>query len=229
MWERCWAFIKKAGTVIFASTVVVWFLSDFGVYNGSFGFLPAMEGIPEEFMDYSVLAMLGNLVAWIFVPLGFGFDAEGAWNWEAAAMTVSGLVAKENVVATAGSILSVADASETDPTLWAAFRDMFPTLGGCIAFGAFNLLCAPCFAAMGTIANQMDSAKWTAIAIGYECGFAWVVALIINAGWNAFNGVFNVWSVLAAVFLVLILYQLFRPMPKDAWDEEETATAAAAA
>ena len=99
VWERCWAFIKKAGTVIFASTVVVWFLSNFGSYNGSFGFLPAMDGIPEEFMDYSVLAMLGNLVAWIFAPLGFS-------TWQATALTVSGLVAKENVVATAGSLLS---------------------------------------------------------------------------------------------------------------------------
>ena len=135
VWERCWAFIKKAGTVIFASTVVVWFLSNFGSYDGSFGFLPAMDGIPEEFMDYSVLAMLGNLVAWIFAPLGFS-------TWQATALTVSGLVAKENVVATAGSLLSVADAAETDPSLWTAFAGMFPTMGACVAFGAFNLLCA---------------------------------------------------------------------------------------
>ena len=108
VWERCFAFIKKAGTVIFASTVVVWFLSNFGSYNGAFGYLPSMEGIPEEFMDYSVLAMFGNLVAWIFAPLGFS-------TWQATALTVSGLVAKENVVATAGSLLSVADAGETDP------------------------------------------------------------------------------------------------------------------
>ena len=121
VWERCWAFIKKAGTVIFASTVVVWFLSNFGSYNGSFGFLPAMDGIPEEFMDYSVLAMLGNLIAWIFAPLGFS-------TWQATALSVSGLVAKENVVATAGSLLSVADAAETDPSLWTAFAGMFPTM-----------------------------------------------------------------------------------------------------
>jgi ferrous iron transport protein B len=108
VWERCFAFIKKAGTVIFASTVVVWFLSNFGSYNGAFGYLPSMEGIPEEFMDYSVLAMFGNLVAWIFAPLGFS-------TWQATALTVSGLVAKENVVATAGSLLSVADAGEPEP------------------------------------------------------------------------------------------------------------------
>lgn len=223
VWERCWAFIKKAGTVIFASTVVVWFLSNFGSYNGSFGFLPAMDGIPEEFMDYSVLAMLGNLVAWIFAPLGFS-------TWQATALTVSGLVAKENVVATAGSLLSVADAAETDPSLWTAFAGMFPTMGACVAFGAFNLLCAPCFAAMGTIRNQMDSGKWTAIAIGYECAFAWVIALFINQFYNLLVlGQFGIWTVVAIVLLVAMLFQIFRPMPKHAWtDEDETNTASAA-
>ena len=223
VWERCWAFIKKAGTVIFVSTVVVWFLSNFGSYNGSFGFLPAMDGIPEEFMDYSVLAMLGNLVAWIFAPLGFS-------TWQATALTVSGLVAKENVVATAGSLLSVADAGETDPSLWTAFAGMFPTMGACVAFGAFNLLCAPCFAAMGTIRNQMDSGKWTAIAIGYECAFAWVIGLFINQFYNLFVlGQFGFWTIVAVVLLVAMLFQIFRPMPKHAWtDEDETNTASAA-
>ena len=223
VWERCWAFIKKAGTVIFASTVVVWFLSNFGSYNGSFGFLPAMDGIPEEFMDYSVLAMLGNLVAWIFAPLGFS-------TWQATALTVSGLVAKENVVATAGSLLSVADAGETDPSLWTAFAGMFPTMGACVAFGAFNLLCAPCFAAMGTIRNQMDSGKWTAIAIGYECAFAWVIGLFINQFYNLFVlGQFGIWTIVAIVLLVAMLFQIFRPMPKHAWtDEDETNTSSAA-
>ena len=223
VWERCWAFIKKAGTVIFASTVVVWFLSNFGSYNGAFGFLPAMDGIPEEFMDYSVLAMLGNLVAWIFAPLGFS-------TWQATALTVSGLVAKENVVATAGSLLSVADAGETDPSLWTAFAGMFPTMGACVAFGAFNLLCAPCFAAIGTIRNQMDSGKWTAIAIGYECAFAWVIGLFINQFYNLLVlGQFGIWTVVAIVLLVAMLFQIFRPMPKHAWtDEDETNTASAA-
>ena len=223
VWERCWAFIKKAGTVIFASTVVVWFLSNFGSYNGSFGFLPAMDGIPEEFMDYSVLAMLGNLVAWIFAPLGFS-------TWQATALTVSGLVAKENVVATAGSLLSVADAGETDPSLWTAFAGMFPTMGACVAFGAFNLLCAPCFAAIGTIRNQMDSGKWTAIAIGYECAFAWVIGLFINQFYNLLVlGQFGILTVVAIVLLVAMLFQIFRPMPKHAWtDEDETNTASAA-
>ena len=179
VWERCWAFIKKAGTVIFASTVVVWFLSNFGSYNGSFGFLPAMDGIPEEFMDYSV---------------------------------------------------SVADAGETDPSLWTAFAGMFPTMGACVAFGAFNLLCAPCFAAIGTIRNQMDSGKWTAIAIGYECAFAWVIGLFINQFYNLLVlGQFGIWTVVAIVLLVAMLFQIFRPMPKHAWtDEDETNTASAA-
>lgn len=223
VWERCWAFIKKAGTVIFASTVVVWFLSNFGSYNGSFGFLPAMDGIPEEFMDYSVLAMLGNLVAWIFAPLGFS-------TWQATALTVSGLVAKENVVATAGSLFSVADAGETDPSLWTAFAAMFPTMGACVAFGAFNLLCAPCFAAIGTIRNQMNSGKWTAIAIGYECAFAWVIGLFINQFYNLLVlGQFGILTVVAIVLLAAMLFQIFRPMPKHAWtDEDETNTASAA-
>lgn len=222
VWERCFAFIKKAGTVIFASTVVVWFLSNFGSYNGAFGYLPSMEGIPEEFMDYSVLAMFGNLVAWIFAPLGFS-------TWQATALTVSGLVAKENVVATAGSLLSVADAGETDPSLWTAFAAMFPTMGACVAFGAFNLLCAPCFAAIGTIRNQMDSGKWTAIAIGYECAFAWVIGLFINQFYNLFVlGQFGIWTIVAIVLLVAMLFQIFRPMPKHAWtDEDETNTASA--
>lgn len=222
VWERCFAFIKKAGTVIFASTVVVWFLSNFGSYNGAFGYLPSMEGIPEEFMDYSVLAMFGNLVAWIFAPLGFS-------TWQATALTVSGLVAKENVVATAGSLLSVADAGETDPSLWTAFAAMFPTMGTCVAFGAFNLLCAPCFAAIGTIRNQMNSGKWTAIAIGYECAFAWVIGLFINQFYNLLVlGQFGIWTVVAIVLLAVMLFQIFRPMPKHAWtDEDETNTASA--
>lgn len=223
VWERCWAFIKKAGTVIFAATVVVWFLSNFGSYNGSFGYLPAMDGISEEYMDYSVLAMLGNLVSWIFAPLGFS-------TWQATALSVSGLVAKENVVATAGSLLSVADAGETDPSLWTAFAAMFPTMGACVAFGAFNLLCAPCFAAMGAIRNQMDSGKWFAIAIGYECIFAWVIGLFINQFYNLFVlGQFGFWTIVAVVLLVAMLFQIFRPMPKHVWtDEDETNTASAA-
>lgn len=227
IWERVSAYIKKAFTIIFASTIVVWFLSNFGVASwdggtGAFGFLPAMEGVPEEFTDYSVLAMLGGAIAWIFAPLGFS-------TWQATAMSITGLVAKENVIATAASLLHIADAGETDPELWRAFAAMFPSMGAIAAFGAFNLLCAPCFAAMGTIRAQMNSAKWTAIALGYECAFAWVVGLIINQLYSLIVlGEFGLWTVVAFVFIALILFQLFRPMPKGAMGEDEGVSPAAA-
>ena len=213
VWERVSAYVKKAFTIIFASTIVVWFLSNFGLFNGAFGYLPAMEGIPEEFTDYSLLASLAGLLAWIFAPLGFD-------SWQATAMSITGLVAKENVMATAASLLHLADATETDPSLWAAFAALFPSAGAIAAFGAFNLLCAPCFAAMGTIRAQMSSAKWTAVALGYECGFAWVVGLMINQFYLAAQGVFSIWTVVAVLFALAILFQLFRPMPRGAWDDD---------
>lgn len=228
IWERVSAYVKKAFTIIFASTIVVWFLSNFGVASwdggtGAFGFLPAMEGVPEEFTDYSVLAMLGGAIAWIFAPLGFS-------TWQATAMSITGLVAKENVIATAASLLHIADAGETDPALWQAFAAMFPSAGAIAAFGAFNLLCAPCFAAMGTIRAQMNSGKWTAIALGYECAFAWVVGLIINQLYNLIVlGEFGLWTVVAFAFIALILFQLLRPMPKGAMGEDDGVAPAAAA
>ena len=212
VWERVSAYIKKAFTIIFASTVVVWFLSSFGVFEGAFGYLPSMAGVPEEYTDHSLLALVAGAVSWIFAPLGFD-------TWQATAMSVTGLVAKENVMATAASLLHLADATETDPSLWSAFAALFPSAGAIAAFGAFNLLCAPCFAAMGTIRAQMGSAKWTAIALGYECGFAWVVGLMINQFYLAALGEFSVWTVVAAACALLILFQLFRPMPSYAWDE----------
>ena len=222
VWERVSAYVKKAFTIIFASTIVVWFLSNFGLFNGAFGYLPAMPGIPEEFTDHSLLASLAGLLAWIFAPLGFD-------SWQATAMSITGLVAKENVMATAASLLHLADATETDPSLWAAFAALFPSAGAIAAFGAFNLLCAPCFAAMGTIRAQMNSAKWTAVALGYECGFAWVVGLMINQFYLAAQGVFSIWTAIAAACALAILFQLFRPMPKGAWDDAEPASVAAPA
>ena len=213
VWERVSAYVKKAFTIIFASTIVVWFLSNFGLFNGVFGYLPAMEGIPEEFTDYSLLASLAGLLAWVFAPLGFD-------SWQATAMSITGLVAKENVMATAASLLHLADATETDPSLWAAFAALFPSAGAIAAFGAFNLLCVPCFAAMGTIHAQMNSAKWTAVALGYECGFAWVVGLMINQFHLAAQGVFSIWTVIAVLFALAILFQLFRPMPRGVWDDD---------
>lgn len=226
VWERVSAYIKKAFTIIFASTIVVWFLSNFGIYEGAFGFLPEITGGLEEFTDYSVLAMVGSAIAFVFAPLGFD-------SWQATAMSITGLVAKENVVATASSLLHIADGTETDPSLWAAFAGMFPSMGAIAAFGAFNLLCAPCFAAMGTIRAQMNSGRWTAIAIGYECVFAWVVGLIINQLYNLIAlGQFGIWTVVAFALIAAMLFQLFRPMPKWAWDDDvapKPSSAAAAA
>lgn len=222
VWERVSAYIKKAFTIIFASTVVVWFLSSFGVFEGAFGYLPSMAGVPEEYTDHSLLALVAGAVSWIFAPLGFD-------TWQATAMSVTGLVAKENVMATAASLLHLADATETDPSLWSAFAALFPSAGAIAAFGAFNLLCAPCFAAMGTIRAQMGSAKWTAIALGYECGFAWVVGLMINQLYLAALGEFSVWTVVAAACALLVLFQLFRPMPSYAWDEGVARAGVAAA
>ncbi|MBY4797276.1 ferrous iron transporter B [Collinsella sp. AGMB00827] len=214
VWERVSAYIKKAFTIIFASTIVVWFLSNFGVYEGAFGFLPDLAEGVDEFTDFSILAMLSGALGWIFAPLGFE-------SWQATAMSITGLVAKENVIATAASILHISGATEHDASLWTAFGQMFPSVGAVAAFGAFNLLCAPCFAAMGTIRAQMNSAKWTAIALGYECAFAWVIGLMINQFYLAANGVFSFWTVVAVIFAALILFQLFRPMPKGAWGEDE--------
>ena len=213
IWERVSAYIKKAFTIIFASTVVVWFLMNFGVYEGAFGFLPDITGGIEDFTSYSVLAMIGTAVGWIFIPLGFD-------SWQTTAMSISGLVAKENLVGIASTILHVGDDTGMQPELWAAFGALFPQAGAIAAFGAFNLLCAPCFAAMGTIRAQMNSGKWTAIAIGYECAFAWLVGLMINQFYLAATGVFSIWTAVAVLVLAAMLFQLFRPMPKWAWDDD---------
>ena len=221
VWERVFAYIKKAFTIIFASTVVVWFLMNFGVYEGVFGFLPDITGGMEEFTSFSILAMIGRAIGWLFIPLGFG-------SWETTAMSISGLVAKENLVGIASTILAVGDDTGLSPELWAAFGALFPTAGAIAAFGAFNLLCAPCFAAMGTIRAQMNSAKWTAIAIGYECAFAWVMGLMINQFYLAATGVFSFWTVVAVVIAAAMLFQLFRPMPRWAWDDDTVPAAATA-
>ena len=210
-WERVRSFIVKAGTIIFLSAIVIWFLQGFGFYEGQFGLLdPEMEG----YMDYSLMAGLGNAIAWMFAPLGFG-------NWESAVTSITGLVAKENVVATVGVLTAAGDVGEADPSLWAAFAAM---LGGSIpaimAFCAFNLLCAPCFAAIGTIRRQMASAKWTWFAVGYMTLFAWAVALMIyQFGLLLAGGAFTVWSGVAVVVLAAMLFQLLRPMPR--YDDAE--------
>lgn len=205
-WERVKAFIVKAGTIIFIASIVIWFLTNFGFYEGAFGMLNTeMEG----YMEYSLMAGIGNAIAWIFAPLGFG-------NWESAATSITGLVAKENVVATVGIMTNLGELGETDPALWQGFALMFGGSAAAIAaFCAFNLLCAPCFAAIGAISNQMRSAKWTWAAIGYMTGFAWCIGLMIYqfAGLALGEVSFNVWTVVAILVLAAMLFQIFRPMP----------------
>ena len=218
MWERVRSYVVKAGTIIFLSSMVIWFLLNFGFYEGQFGLLdPDMD----DYIQYSLMAGLGNLLAWIFVPLGFG-------TWESTVTSITGLVAKENVVATVGVITSLGEAGETDPSLWASFAAM---LGGgsaaIMAFCAFNLLCAPCFAAIGTIRRQMMSAKWTWATIGYLCGFAWCVGLMIyQLGGLALGEVdFSLWTVVALAVLAGMLFLLLRPAPRPKQDKVTAGTA----
>ena len=214
MWERVKGYIIKAGTIIFLSTIVIWFLMNFGDAGEGFGLL---DSEAPDYMEYSLMAGLGNLLAWIFAPLGFA-------NWQATATAVTGLVAKENVVATVGIITQLGDFGEADPQLWYGFAQM---LGGStaaiVAFCAFNLLCAPCFAAMGTIRQQQRSAKWFWITIGYMCGFAWCVGCMLYqfVGLALGEASFSIWTVIAIIIAALMLFQIFRPMPNyDKKDEK---------
>ena len=214
MWERVKGYIIKAGTIIFLSTIVIWFLMNFGDAGEGFGLL---DPDAPDYMEHSLMAGLGNLLAWIFAPLGFD-------NWQATATAVTGLVAKENVVATVGIITQLADYGEADPQLWFGFLQM---LGGStaavVAFCAFNLLCAPCFAAMGTIRQQQNSPKWFWITIGYLCGFAWCVGTMLYQFVGLATGEveFNVFTVVAIVIAAVMLFQIFRPMPKRGEKQEQ--------
>ena len=203
MWERGWSFIKKAGTIILLATILVWFLSYFGWTDGSFGMLE------DDQMDSSILALVGNAIAWIFAPLGFG-------NWQATVASITGLIAKENIVGTLGILYN----SDT-ATVYQNMGTAFTGITG-FAFLAFNLLCAPCFAAIGAIKREMNDTKWFWRAIVYQCGFAYVVALIVNQLGMVITGTFvlnplNVISLVFAVaFLVLIVYMVVRPAKKRA-------------
>ena len=218
MWERVKSYAVKAGTIIFISSMVIWFLLNFGVYDGQFGLLdPEMD----DYIQYSIMAGLGNALAWIFAPLGFG-------NWESAVTSITGLVAKENVISTVGIITSLGDEiGETDPSLWMSFSAM---LGGStaaiMAFCAFNLLCAPCFAAIGTIRRQMMSAKWTWAAVGYMCAFAWCVGLMIYQFVGLATGevALNPFTAVAVVVAAGMLFLIFRPAAKPKNAQLETAT-----
>ena len=197
MWERAWSFIKKAGTVILLSAILLWFLQAFGVENGSFGMV--------EDLNHSILAVIGNAIAWIFIPLGWG-------NWQSAVATITGLIAKENVVGTFGVLFGGFDeVAENGWQIWANMREVFTPLAA-YSFLVFNLLCAPCFAAMGAIKREMNSVKWTLFAIGYQCVFAYAVSLVLYQLGMLFTGHGNLLgSIFAFAIAALILYLLFRP------------------
>ena len=193
MWERGWSFIKKAGTIILLSTIVVWFTTYFGFADDGFRMLA------EDEIDMSILAKIGNAIGWIFTPLGWG-------NWQAAVASITGLVAKENIVGTMGILYG---GGELSP--YAALALEFTKLAG-FSFLTFNLLCAPCFAAIGAIKREMNSAKWTWTAIGYQCGFAYLVSLCIyNIGRLIADGAFSFWTVIAFLLVIAFIYLLFRP------------------
>ena len=193
MWERGWSFIKKAGTIILLSTIVLWFLSRFGFVDGGFRMLA------EDEIGNSLLATVGNAIAWIFAPLGWG-------NWQAAVASITGLIAKENIVGTMGVLYGGGELST-----WATLAQVFTSVTG-FSFLVFNLLCAPCFAAMGAIKREMNSAKWTAFAIAYQCGFAYAIALCINQIGGAFTGSLNIIGLIVSVLLIAgMLFALFKP------------------
>ena len=199
MWERGWSFIKKAGTVILISAIVLWFLQSFGVENGSFGM--------TDNLDNSILAKLGNAIAWIFAPLGWG-------DWKAAVAAVTGLIAKENVVTTFGQLFHFAgEVSENGDEIWGELAAAFTALSA-YSFLIFNLLCAPCFAAMGAIKREMNNAKWTAFAIAYQCVFAYAVSLCVYQIGALFTSAVevNVIGLIAAIIIIaFMIFMLVRP------------------
>ena len=193
MWERGWSFIKKAGTIILLSTIFVWFTTYFGWVDGTF------QMLSEDQIDSSILAKIGNLIAWIFIPLGWG-------NWQATVASITGLVAKENIVGTLGILYGGGEL-----TVYQNIAAAFTGITG-YSFLVFNLLCAPCFAAIGAIKREMNNAKWTWFAIGYQCGFAYLIALMINQFGNAFAGSLNVIGLIAAIVVLAgMIYMLFKP------------------
>ena len=193
MWERGWSVIKKAGTIILLSTIFVWFTTYFGWAEDGFRMLDESE------IDYSILAKIGGVIAWIFKPLGRG-------NWQAAVASITGLVAKENIVGTLGILYGGGEL-----TAYQALGQAFNGISG-YSFLVFNLLCAPCFAAIGAIKREMNNAKWTWFAIGYQCCFAYVIALMINQFGGAFTGSLNILGLIVAIALLVgIIYMLFKP------------------
>ena len=202
MWERGWSFIKKAGTIILLSTIILWFLMSFGWVDGKFGMLEA------EQLNDSILASIGNVIAPIFAPLGWTKAGEG---WKMAVAAITGLIAKENVVATFGMLFGFAEVAEDGSEIWGNLAQVMTPIAA-YGFLVFNLLCAPCFAAMGAIKREMNNAKWFWFAIGYQCGLAYIVSLCIYQFGTLFTGGgFGLWTVVAVVLLIAFLYMLFRP------------------
>ena len=200
MWERGWSFIKKAGTIILLSTIVLWFLMGFGWENGAFGMV--------EELNNSILAKIGSAIAWIFAPLGWTKAGEG---WKMAVAAVTGLIAKENVVATFGMLFGFAEVAEDGAEIWGNLAQVMTPIAA-YGFLVFNLLCAPCFAAMGAIKREMNNTKWFFFAIGYQCGLAYLVSLCIyQIGTLVTGGGFGIWTAVAFVIIAGFLYLLFRP------------------
>ena len=200
MWERGWSFIKKAGTIILLSTIILWFLMSFGWESGSFGMV--------EELNNSILASIGSAIAWIFAPLGWTQAGEG---WKMAVAAVTGLIAKENVVATFGMLYGFAEVAEDGAEIWGNLATAMTPIAA-YGFLVFNLLCAPCFAAMGAIKREMNNAKWFWFAIGYQCGLAYVVSLCIYQIGTLFTaGKFGIGTVVAFLCVIAFIYLLFRP------------------
>ena len=200
MWERGWSFIKKAGTIILLSTIILWFLMSFGWEGGSFGMV--------EELNESILSKIGTAIAWIFAPLGWTKAGEG---WKMAVAAVTGLIAKENVVATFGMLYGFAEVAEDGAEIWGNLAAAMTPIAA-YGFLVFNLLCAPCFAAMGAIKREMNNTKWFLFAIGYQCGLAYLVSLCIyQIGTLVTGGGFGIWTVVAFAIIIGFLYLLFRP------------------
>ena len=208
MWERGSSFIKKAGTIILLSTIVLWFLQGFGWEKGAFGMV--------DDIDHSILSSIGQTFAWIFSPLGWG-------DWKAAVASVTGLIAKENVVATFGQLYGFAEVAEEGNEFWGQLSASFTPLAA-YSFMVFNLLCAPCFAAMGAIKREMNNTKWFWIAIGYQCGFAYVCSLIVYQLGSLFNGgSFGFGTIVGFILLIGLIYLLVRPSKESDTAEVEFA------
>ena len=208
MWERGWSFIKKAGTIILLSTIVVWFTTYFGVVDGSFRMLS------DEEIDYSILAAIGKGISWIFIPLGWG-------DWKSAVAAVTGLVAKENVVGTFGILFHYGEVGEAGEEIWANLSANMTAIAA-YSYLVFNLLCAPCFAAMGAIKREMNNAKWFWFAIGYQCGLAYLVSLCIFQIGGLFTGAatFGFWTIVAIAIIIGFIYMLVRPYKESTTLEE---------